>query len=88
MPDVLWPIFQHNRHLLHDLPRLGAAVIQHWAKLKFGARVLIMVVPHTFGARLNFNTHLHILVSSGGLRTAETRWIRVALFRGVTEKNS
>jgi Transposase zinc-binding domain len=23
-PDVLWPIFQQNRHLLHDLPTLGA----------------------------------------------------------------
>lgn len=86
MPDVLWPIFQQNRHLLHDLPRLGAAVIQHWAKLKFGVRVLIMVVPHTFGGRLNFNPHLHILVSFGGLRGREARWISVALFRGVTEK--
>ena len=24
MPDVLWPLFQRNRHLLHDLPVLGA----------------------------------------------------------------
>ena len=50
MPDVLWSIFQQNRHLLHDLPALGAAVIQQWVKIKFGARVLIMVIPHTFGA--------------------------------------
>jgi hypothetical protein len=28
MPDVLWPIFRQNRHLLHDLPALAAAVIQ------------------------------------------------------------
>ncbi len=38
MPDVLWSIFQQNRHLLHDLPALGAAVIQQWVKIKFGAR--------------------------------------------------
>src|SRR5437899_8919918 len=25
MPDVLWPIFQQNRHLLHDLPTIGAS---------------------------------------------------------------
>jgi hypothetical protein len=25
------------------------------------------VVPHTFGAHLNFNTHLHILISTLGL---------------------
>ena len=26
MPDVLWPLFQQNRHLLQDLPVLGAQV--------------------------------------------------------------
>jgi Transposase zinc-binding domain len=51
MPDVLWSIFQQNRHLFHDLPALGAAVIQQWVNVKFGARVLIVVIPHTFGAR-------------------------------------
>jgi hypothetical protein len=73
MPNVLWPIFRQNRHLLHDLPTLGAAVIQQWAKLKYGVRVLIMVIPHTFGGRLNFNSHLHILVSAGGLQESENR---------------
>jgi hypothetical protein len=34
-----------------------------------------MVVPHTFGRRLNFNSHLHILVSVGGLQESEGRWI-------------
>ncbi len=74
MPDALWSIFQQNRHLLHDLPALGAAVIQQWAKVKFGASVLIMVIPHTFGARLNFNSHLHILVSAGGLNDSGEGW--------------
>lgn len=74
MPKVLWSIFQQNRHLLHDLPSLGAAVIQQWVKVKFGASVLIMVIPHTFGARLNFNSHLHILVSAGGLNASDRAW--------------
>jgi hypothetical protein len=30
MPDVLWPVFKDNRHLLHDLPVLGAKVIERW----------------------------------------------------------
>ena len=38
MPDVLWSIFQQNRHLLHDLPALGTVVIQQWVRGKFGAR--------------------------------------------------
>lgn len=75
MSGELWPFFQQNRHLLHDLPALGAAVIQQWVKIKYGARVLIMVIPHTFGARLNFNSHLHVLVSTGGLRDSDGRWI-------------
>lgn len=75
MPNVLWPIFQKNRHLLHDLPALGAGVIQEWLKTKYGVRVLLMVVPHTFGRHLTFNAHLHILVSGGGLNESEGRWI-------------
>lgn len=80
MPDVLWPIFRQNRHLLHDLPTLGASVIQQWAKLKYGVRVPIMVIPHTFGGRLNFNSHLHILVSAGGLQESEGRWVNSLVF--------
>jgi hypothetical protein len=75
MPDVLWPIFRQNRQLLHDLPALAAAVIQQWVKTRYGARVLIVVVPHTFGRHLNFNAHLHIMVSAGGLKESEGRWI-------------
>lgn len=75
MPNVLWPIFQRNRRLLHDLAALGAAVIQQWVKARYGVRVLIMVVPHSFGRHLNFNSHLHILVSAGGLEEVEGRWI-------------
>lgn len=75
MPGVLWPIFQRNRHLLHDLPALGAAVMKQWAELKYGVRLLISVIPHTFGGRLNFNSHLHILVSAGGLKDSEGVWI-------------
>ncbi len=38
-------------------------------------RVLIIVVPHTFGAALNFNCHLHILVSADGLQESQGRII-------------
>lgn len=75
MPDVLWSIFRENRHLLHDLPALGAEVIQQWVKLRYGIRVMIIVVTHTFGRRLNFNPHLHILTSVGGLLEVNGRWV-------------
>ncbi len=35
---------------------------------------MIVVIPHTFGRHLNFNCHLHILVSEGGLREDGTQW--------------
>src|SRR5882724_5925834 len=75
MPNVLWPIFRTNRHLLHDLPVLGATVVQQWVKAKYGVRVLLMVVPHSFGRHLTFNAHLHMLVSAGGLNESDGRWI-------------
>jgi hypothetical protein len=75
MPRELWAILRRNRHLLHDLPALGAGVIQQWARMKHGVSLLIMVVPHTFGGDLKFNTHLHILVSAGGLIESEGHWI-------------
>ncbi len=48
MSKTLWPIFRNNRRLLHDLPSLAAEVIQEWAQKEFGARVIIVVIPHTF----------------------------------------
>jgi hypothetical protein len=86
MPDVLWPIFRQNRHLLHDLPRLGADVIQQWARIKGGVRAAIMVIPHTFGGRLNFNPHLHILVSAGGLQESNSQWVNTLAFDSAKDK--
>jgi hypothetical protein len=75
MPRELWSIFKRNRHLLHDLPVLGADVIQQWIRMKYGISVLVIVVPHTFGGDLKFNAHLHILISAGGLSESEGRWL-------------
>jgi Putative transposase/Transposase zinc-binding domain len=87
MPRELWPIFRTNRHLLQDLPVLAAGVIQQWISMKYGAKALIMAVPHTFGGDLKFNTHVHVLISGGGLRKSDGRWVphlslnKVALMR-------
>jgi hypothetical protein len=75
MPDHFWPLFRDNRHLLNDLPSLGAEVIQQWVKKKHGAKLLLAVIPHTFGRDLKFNCHLHILASQGGLSSDESSWL-------------
>ena len=55
-------------------PVLGAKIIQQWTRRKYGSRLMIIVIPHTFGRHLNFNCHLHILVSEGGLREDGAGW--------------
>jgi len=75
MPAALWHLFNQNRHLLHDIPTLGSEAALHWFKEKYGVKPLILVVQHTFGRHLNFNAHLHMLVSAGGLLESENRWV-------------
>lgn len=79
MPDVLWRIFRDNRDLLHDLPSIGARVISRWVHLRYGAMLDTDVIQHTFGRHLNFNCHLHALVSGFGLRRSESRFVPVRL---------
>lgn len=76
MPAEFWQIFKENRHLLHDVPTLGSEAVLHWVKEQYGVQPLIVVVQHTFGRHLNFNAHLHMLVSAGGLSQPESRWVR------------
>jgi hypothetical protein len=74
MPGCLWRIFKENRHLLHGLPTIGGEAVMQWMDDAFGVKPLILVVQHTFGRHLNFNAHLHMLVSAGGLSESESRW--------------
>ena len=86
MPQVFWPLLQRNRHLLSDLPALGARAIEFWAKAKYGARVILMVVQQTYGGFLNFYPHLHTLVSAGGLDDSTGRWIHSLNFQNAEHK--
>jgi hypothetical protein len=67
---------------------LGAAVLQQWGKLRGGVELAIMVIPHTFGAKLNFNPHLHMLVSAGGLKESDGRWVRGSVLEPTEDKNA
>ena len=68
-------ILQRNRHILHGIPAMGAEAVQQWAKVRYGVRLIVIVVQQTFGGLLNFVPHLHIMVSAGGLREATGNWI-------------
>ena len=80
MPDILWDFFRHDRQLLSDIAALAASVINRWVQAHYSVVPLILVIPHTFGRRLNFHPHLHILVSAGGLNKRENRWVNLQHF--------
>lgn len=66
MPDVLWPFFR-NRQLAKLLPVLAARTVESWTRARFGVRVGVIAILHTFNSRLGFNAHVHIMVTSAGL---------------------
>ena len=69
MPDVLWPLFR-NRNLARLLPVLAAKTVEAWVRAKFGLRVGVIAIPHTFNGKLEFNSHVHVMVTAGGLETS------------------
>lgn len=75
MPDVLWKIFRENPILAKALPLLAAKVIQARANAKYGLHVGVIAVLHTFNGKLEFNAHVHTMVSAGGLARFSGTWI-------------
>jgi hypothetical protein len=73
MPDVLWPYF-HDRRLARFLPELAAKTLETWVRAKFGVRVGVIAVLHTFNGKLDFNAHVHTMVTAGGL-DASGAWV-------------
>lgn len=80
MPDFFWLLFRQNRHLLRFLPEIAAGVLQDWARSKYGADIVVIVVPQTFGGRFNFQVHFHILVSTFGLNRARNNLVKNVFF--------
>jgi hypothetical protein len=73
MPSVLWPFFR-NRILAKTLPLLAAKTVEAWVRAKFGLKVGVIAIPHTFNGKLEFNAHVHVMVTAGGLETSGS-WI-------------
>lgn len=68
IPDYLWYFFyrQSNRVLLDLLFKASSETILGWFKTR-GLIPAVTSVLHTFGGVLNYNTHLHLIVSAAGL---------------------
>jgi putative transposase/transposase-like zinc-binding protein len=75
MPKELWAVFRENRPLTDALPALAASVIQGWIAANYGLRVGVMAILHTFNGRLEFNSHVHTMVTGGGFQSTSGSWV-------------
>ena len=66
LPDILWPLFYHNRDLLNDICRLAVDNLLYAAR-KRGLEIGIFCAIHTYGRRLNWHPHVHVSVTCGGI---------------------
>jgi Putative transposase/Transposase zinc-binding domain len=81
MPDVLWPLFRDNPHLTNALSALAARIIQIRASTRSGLRVGVMAILHTFNGKLEFNSHVHTMVTAGGLYGLSDTWIPTVYYQ-------
>lgn len=61
-------VFQKHRRLLKDFMNEAVRLVQEWFEKKMKATPGIIAGLHTFGSRLNFNPHVHMLVTMGGMK--------------------
>lgn len=71
--EGLRDVFILHRHLLKAFMDEGARMIMDFFKKKAKVTPGIIVGLHTFGSRVNFNPHLHMLVTMGGM-TKKGEW--------------
>lgn len=74
MPKELWPFFRDNRRLAHSLPGLAAKLMEARIQAKHGVSIGVLAVLHTFNGQLDFNSHVHTMVTGGGLHRATNTW--------------
>jgi len=67
-----WMIKQNRTLTLNLFAKLAAESILNWSKRR-GYEVGIICFFHSFGARLQFHPHFHLLVSAGGI-TKKGQW--------------
>ena len=75
MPDVLWSLFRDNPLVAKALPALAAEVIKARISAKYGLRVGVIAILHTFNGKLEFNSHVHTMVTGGGLYGSSDTWV-------------
>lgn len=75
LDEGLREIFIQHRHLLKPLMDEAAGLIKNYFEKKHNVTPGIIAGLHTFGSRINFNPHVHMLVTMGGMKT-DGEWKR------------
>lgn len=81
LPSVFWQYCEKYPDVFHDLSAIGAEAIEYWAYFRYGVRIMVIVIPQSWGGLLNFHPHFHMLVSGGGLAEGKGRWIHRLRFQ-------
>ncbi|MGF1743464.1 IS91 family transposase [Vibrio minamisatsumaniensis] len=85
LPHTLWPIFRYNRFLLNRLFGCAAKIFLGWAK-QLGIDIGVFCALHTYGRKLNWNVHIHLSVTRGGLCKKTGLWKPIFFKAKTTEK--
>lgn len=75
MPRELWRLVRDNPLLARTLPALVAKLIEARLLAKYGLRVGVIAILHTFNGPLEFNSHVHSMVTGGGLYGSCGTWV-------------
>lgn len=69
IPEDLWSFFKRYQHkwILKVLSQTANQVIFHFYAHKYKCKPWFVCVVHTFWAKLNWNTHIHYLITAGGI---------------------
>jgi hypothetical protein len=62
----------HNPCLSKALPALAAEIMQARVSAKYGLRIGVIAILHTFNGELNFNAHVHTMVTGEGCAGPQT----------------
>lgn len=66
--EGLRDIFLKHRHLLKEFMDESVRIVQSFFEKKLKVTPGVIAGLHTFGSRLNFNPHVHMLVTMGGMK--------------------